>query len=143
MNRELPPIARLAMRVLASIEEAVSHFPRRHRYTLGADLRGQAMQVARCAHMAWRDQSRRVPRVQDLVAAVDDLKLTLQLGQAVAAFRSFREFEAIAKLVNQMGRQCGGWLKQLRSPGQNASGRSPMQRAPILSSRAASQEAAP
>ena len=143
MNRELPPIAKLAMRVLAVVEEAVSRFPRRHRYTLGADLRAQAMQVARCVHLAWRDQYGRTRRVQDLACAIDDLKLTLQLGQAVTAFQSFGQFESIARLVNDLGRQCGGWLKQLRSKGQNGPGLPRDQRAPILSSRATPQGVTP
>lgn len=141
MNRELPPIAKLAMRALVSIEEAVTRFPRRHRYTLGSDLRERAMAVARATHMAWRDQAGRPQRVRDLALAIDDLKLTLQLGKEVNAFVSFGQFEALARLVNELGRQCGGWLKQLRSQGQNAADHTP-QRAPILSSRAASQEAA-
>lgn len=141
MNRELPPIAKLAMRVLACVEEAVTRFPRRHRYTLGSDLRNRAMAVARAAHMAWRDQGGRHQRVRDLAAAIDDLKLTLQLGKEVNAFVSFGQFEAVARLVNDLGRQCGGWLKQMRSQGQNVTD-SPSQRARILSSRAASQGAA-
>jgi hypothetical protein len=143
MNRELPPIAKLAMRVLACVEEAVTRFPRKHRYTLGSDLRSRAMAVARATHRAWRDQARRQQRVHELALAIDDLKITLQLGKDVQAFRSFGQFEAVARLVNDLGRQCGGWLKQMRSQGQNAAGQSPSQRAPILSSRAALQGASP
>lgn len=139
MNRELPPIAKLAMRVLACVEEAVTRFPRKHRYTLGSDLRSRAMGVARAAHMAWRDQARRQQRVLELALAIDDLKITLQLGKDVQAFRSFGQFEAVARLVNDLGRQCGGWLKQMRSQGQNAASHPSSQRAPILSSHATPQ----
>lgn len=143
MNRELPPITKLAMRVLACVEDTVTRFPRRHRYTLGSDLRSRAMAVARAAHMAWRDQAYRQQRVQDLALAIDDLKLTLQLGKEVQAFRSFGQFETVARLTNDLGRQCGGWLKQMRSQGQNAAGHPPPQRARILSSRATPQGVLP
>jgi len=138
MRHELPEIARHAMRALACIEEAVTRFPRRHRYGIGADLRSQAMQVARCVHRAWRERTRQLQRVHELSAAVDDLKLTLQLCDAVKAFRSFGEFEVVARLVSDLGRQCGGWLKQLHATGQSGrAGNPPGQRASILSSQAA------
>lgn len=138
MKRELPEIARLAMRALAGIEEAVTRFPRRHKYLVGADLRSHAMEVARCVHRAWRERARQLQRVHELSEAVDQLKLTLQLCDAVKAFRSFGEFEVIARLVSDLGRQCGGWLKQLHAKGQNDRARNaPDQRAPILSSQAA------
>lgn len=144
MNRELPAIAKLSMRVLACCEEAVTRFPRRHRYGVGADLRGEAMAVARCCHKAWRERSRQLQRVRELSEAIDNLKLTLQLCDSVHAFGSSREFEAVARLASDLGRQCGGWLKQLHTQGQNDPAPcAPGQRAPILSSRAASAEATP
>lgn len=141
MRSELPPIAKAAMRTLAAIEESVLRFSRAHRYAVGADLRGQAMRVARLAHQAWRDRSRQLQRVHELALAIDDLKLTMQLGNDIHAFRSFREFEALARIVSDLGRQCGGWQKALHTTGQNGRGESPGQRAPTLSSLAASREA--
>lgn len=142
MSGELPPIAKVAMRVLASIEEATAHFPRRHKYALGADLRAQAMQVARCVHRAWRDRGAQLQRVQELATAIDDLKLSMQLGDAISAFRSSNEFEAIARLVSGLGQQCGGWLKRLQSKGQNVPGDPSAQRAQALSFRSAPQAGA-
>ena len=39
---ELPPIVRLAERLVVMVEEAVRRFARYHRYTFGAELRRQA-----------------------------------------------------------------------------------------------------
>ena len=142
MKRELPPIAKAARRVLMVIEEAVTRFPRRHKYTLGADLRRESMQVCRCVHRAWRERGRQLTRVHELATALDDLKVSLQLGKDINAFGSFEEFEAIARIVSDLGRQVGGWLKALHSKGQNGQERSsPVQRAPILSSQTAPQGA--
>ncbi|SRR5579871_209872 len=143
MRSQLPPIVKSAARVTAVIEEAVSRFPRRHRYTAGADLRQAARDVNRRAHYAWRDRKAQLQRVRELVLAVDDLKLELQLAKDINAFVSFAQFEAIAELVSSLGRQVGGWLKALRSSGQNVRDPDHVQRAPILSSLSASQEANP
>lgn len=52
MNDELPDIAKRAARVAAAIEEAVTRFSRKHRYSAGADLRAAARHVVRCTHAA-------------------------------------------------------------------------------------------
>src|ERR1700682_4337824 len=134
MRGELPPIAKVARRVLLDVEKAVRRFPRYHKYTLGSDLRRQAMEVARAVDRAWRERSRQLQRVHELAAAIDDLKLSMQLGKEIEAFGSFAEFEALAELVSGLGRQCGGWLKRLHSNGQNERASAPVQRAEILSS---------
>lgn len=134
MKSELPAIAKHTARVAACIEEAVTRFPRRHRYALGADLRGNAMQVMRAVRKAWRERSRQLQRVYELSGAIDDLKDSMMLAESVSAFGSFREFEAVSRLVNELGKQCGGWLKKLHSMGQNGHGSSAAQRAPTLSS---------
>lgn len=136
MKKELPQIAKHTMRTLAAIEEAVTRFARRHRYSAGADLRNAARHVARCVRRAWHDRQRQLLRVRELSEAIDDLKLELMLSDAVKAFRSGAEFEAVAWLVNDLGRQVGGWLKALHSKGQNARAESPVQRVQTLSSRA-------
>jgi hypothetical protein len=132
----LPQIVKSAERFMTDVEIAAARFPRAHRYTLGADLRKNAMDVARLAHHAWRDREATLDELSD---AIDDLKLRLQLGQQVHAFVSFAQFEALARSLNDLGRQCGGWRKQRRSvKGQN--GKRPdtaSQRPSILSSRAA------
>lgn len=141
MNAELPPIARAANRVLLDVEKAVVRFPRRHKYQVGADLRTEAMAIARCAYRAWRERSRQLQRVHELAEAIDNLKLTMRIAKQLRAFGSFGEFEALAREVIDLGRQCGGWLKSLHAKGQNEPERAPGQRALILSSRGASMEA--
>lgn len=143
MKNELPAIAKAAMRACVAIEEAVTRFPHRHKYALGADLRARALHVARCVRIAWRDRQRQLVRVRELSAAVDDLKDSMMLADGVKAFRSMGEFEAVARLVYDLGRQVGGWLKALYTKGQNALGEPPAQRAQTLSSRATPQGVTP
>lgn len=134
MRDELPDIAKLAARVAAAIEEAVSRFARRHRYTAGSDLRNAARHVVRCTGRAWHERQRKLQRVHELSAAVDELKLELTIADLVKAWGSHREMEAIVRLVNDLGRQVGGWLKALHSKGQNAQAERHAQRARTLSS---------
>ena len=143
MSFELPPIVKLAEQVLVDIENAVRRFSRFHKYTHGAQLREQAMKVARLAHRAWRDRRRQAEWIFKLVWQIDDLKLSLQLGMRIKAFASFAQFEALARAVAVLGKQAGGWHKeqQQQSKGQNPLQRVAPERAQILSTHAASAEA--
>jgi hypothetical protein len=139
MSYGLPPIVKLAERLLVDIEQAVLRFARRHRYASGADLRAQAMEVARLTHRAWRDRPKQRRWVTRLVQAVDDLKLTMQLAKEVHAFASFGQFQALARTAADLGRQVGGWFKQLHPTSQNAPAAAPPQRAQRLGTQNASK----
>lgn len=120
------------------IEGAVTRFARAHRYGSGADLRAAAKAVVQSVRSAWRNPELRLERVRSVSEAIDTLKEELQLAQGVRAFGSFREFDAIAKEVDTLGRQCGGWLRDLQSSGQNPRAYGPAERAQTLSARTAS-----
>src|ERR1700733_15365936 len=111
MRRDLPRIAMAAQRVRATIEDSVGRFARKHRYCVGADLRSAAREVCRRTFIAWRDRQRQLIRVRELSTAVDDLKLEMMLAKDVSAFRSDAEFEAVARLVSDLGGQRGAWRK--------------------------------
>ena len=72
MTPGLPPIVKLASRLLVDIERAVRGFPRYHRYAIGADLREDAREVQRAARRAWRDRPRQLARVNQLAKTIDD-----------------------------------------------------------------------
>ena len=143
MSYQIPAIVKAAERVMAEIEIAVTRFPRAHRYTLGSDLREQTMAVARLAHKTWRDRDHISERLEELSEAIDDLKLRMQLGQQVRAFASFAQFESLARLVGDLGRQCGGWKRRRNASGQNVRPARSAQRLSILSSPGASSQANP
>ena len=137
-----PPIVRTAERLLLDIEKAVRRFPRYHKFTFGSTLRNQAFAVAQLANRAWRQRSKQAARVEQLVWAVDDIKIALQLGSQLRAFASLAQYEAVARVARDLGKQVGGWHRQLHPKGQNAPAVAPDQRAQILSTRAASDEGA-
>jgi len=108
------PIWHDANRLLIVIEEAVRQFPRYHKYTLGADLRRQAMNVCRRIIRANSLRQGREQQLEQLVLAVEDLKVLLQLGKEVQAFASFKQFQEAAELAVAVGKQSGGWWKRAR-----------------------------
>lgn len=79
MTTPLPPIYRDCRRLLVHTESMVRRFSRYHKYTVGTDLRQQAMQLMRSVNLAVRDRSHLTQHVQALVWRVDEYKLTLQL----------------------------------------------------------------
>ncbi|HJS35399.1 MAG TPA: four helix bundle protein [Pseudoxanthomonas sp.] len=140
MAYELPPIAKLAERLHLNIEQAVRNFPRYHKYAIGKDMRKQARKIVRLCHRAWRDRGQQLKWVDALVWAIDELKLSLQMGSQIKAFKSFAQFEGLIRLGEEIGKQAGGWKRQLiqHPKGQNSTRNAAAERAQILSTCAAS-----
>lgn len=132
----LPPIVRTANRLLVVTEEVVRRFPRYHKYTVGSDMRRQAMQLSRLANRAWRDKGNQAEHVSRLVWAADEFKLTLQLAKTIKAFANFAQFEQCAELAVQLGKQGGGWNRSLSRNGQQGRSDSTASRPDSLSARA-------
>ena len=74
------PIWRDANLLLLEVEQAVRGFPRYHRYTLGTDLRQQAMGIVRLINRACHAEGDRKRQVKRLMLAVDDIKVMIQLA---------------------------------------------------------------
>ena len=111
------PLWRDAQRFLVEVEGAVRQFPRYHQYTLGAELRQQAMPVCRWVARAVpvRVARQRVPILEPRVWPVEDLKMSVQFGQELEALASFAPFQRRAEKVVVPGKQRGGWWKRVRS----------------------------
>ncbi|MGE4072704.1 MAG: four helix bundle protein [Lysobacterales bacterium] len=137
-KQPLPPITKIAERLLCDIEQAVRGFARYHKYSLGSDLRAQAMTVVRTCHRAWRERARQAHWINELVWSIDELKLSLQLGSQLHAFKSFAQFEHLIRQAEELGRQAGGWKRQQHPKSQNSAPELVRERAQILSGRAAS-----
>jgi hypothetical protein len=137
-----PPIMKAIERLLVEIERAVGTFARKHRYDLGGDVRRQTMRVFQLANRACRDRDAQARWVGDLVWAVDDLKQYLQTCKLIGATRSFRQFEHLIRMIEDVGAQAGGWKRQLNPKAQSAQADTHAQRGKKLSTRDASYEGA-
>ncbi|PRH82830.1 four helix bundle protein [Arenimonas caeni] len=123
MGHFAPPIVKAAERLLLDVELAVRGWPRCHKYGAGKDLREVALQLATVATLAWLEPSRRLEHVRALVEGVQRLKVLLQLGKRLQAFRSFGQFDQLARQAHGLGAQAGGWWKDLQSPKAQSPGR--------------------
>ena len=114
------PLWRDATLFLAETERAVRSFPRYHKYTLGSDLRRQAMNICRLVARAAQAGAlaEREPLIAQLVWQVEDVKMSVQLAKEVEAFASFAQFQHLAEPAVALGKQSGGWWKRARSAAQ-------------------------
>lgn len=121
LAKALPPVYRQIRQLVLLLEQAVMRFSRYHKYGVGADLRQQAMMCWRWVHRACHDGgAAQAQHVQALVWAVDELKLTLQLAHAVGAFGNAQVFGQAVELVVSVGKQCGGWHREVVSRGKRS-----------------------
>jgi hypothetical protein len=99
------PLWRDAQRMLLEVEQAVRAFPRYHKYSLGTELRRQAMDVNRLVARAAQenDPARRAALVERLVWTVEDLKMSVQLAKELEAFASFAQFQRLAEQAVALG----------------------------------------
>jgi hypothetical protein len=133
------PILKAAENLWLAIEQAVERFARKHRYSIGAQLRDRAFEVSALANRAWRDRAHQRELVERLRWKIDDLKLCLTMGKRLEAFSGKREFVALALQAEQLGAQAGGWYKSLSPSAQNAQASDRrVQRGQTLSARDAS-----
>lgn len=139
MKNQLPEIAKKSEKLLVDIELAVRGFIRYHKYTIGTDLRTQAMTVLRLCNRAWRNRSNQLQWVSELVWAIDELKLTIQICSQLHAFKSFKQFELIIRATEDIGRCAGGWKRDLHQKSQNFASEKSQERAQILSGHATSK----
>ncbi len=91
------PIWVAANRLVRVLELAVRQFPRYHKYTLGSDLRQQAIKVCRLIIRANESRERRALILEQLCLTVEDLKLLIQLAKEIKAFASFKQFQEAAE----------------------------------------------
>ena len=103
------PIWRDAMRLLIEVEMVVKHFPRYHKYTLGTEIRQQAMRICCLIQRAFLDKTNINTYLSRLVFAVDDVKLQLYLAKELKVYRNFAEFEKLSALAISIGKQATGW----------------------------------
>jgi len=108
------PLWRDANRLLLLIEDEVRQFPRYHKYTLGSDLRKQALNICRWIARAVHDREGRAQHIKRLIFSIDDMKVLIQLGKELKAFQNFKVFQVLAEISVGLGRQSGGWQRRVR-----------------------------
>ena len=115
------PIWRDANQLLVSVEEVVKGFARYHKYTIGTELRQQALKICILVNKAWRYKHNNHRILLALSDAIDQFKIQCQLAKQLHAYQSFAQFQKIAELSVSVGKQCGGWERRVRQQPEVAS----------------------
>jgi hypothetical protein len=108
----------VSYRLMLEMERAAHRFPRSHKYACGAEMRTLAYTGHRLAENAWRARKSNPAAAADFVAqliiANDELKSRLKVAYDLQMFKSTGQFEELAELANNIGRQVGAWFKALQ-----------------------------
>jgi len=118
MTFHAPPIVKKAEQLLLEIEQAVRSFSGYHRQ-LGEKLRDQIQTVWQLAQQAYSEKEHRLGLVDQLTREVDLLRLKLQMAAMLRAFTSKARSEQLARLCQDLGKQAGGWKKDVHRSAQN------------------------
>lgn len=108
------PIWRDVQKLLLWSETSVRGFAHYHKYTVGSQLRGQALALCRLVLRAQAaDPAGRRDVVVELHLAAEEYKVLLQLGKEIQAFKSWSQFEEGVQLALSIARQAAGWRRAL------------------------------
>jgi hypothetical protein len=97
----------------------LNRLPRDHRFGLG-DRLVQGLYDLLEGMVAARYSTAKLERLEPLNARLDLLRLQIRLLHNFQLIDD-RRYEHVARLVEEVGRQLGGWISQQRRQGQTAS----------------------
>lgn len=107
------PVYKAALDMAKYFEKVVEGFTRYQKYTLGTDLRELARSVLYLVAAANRRDDR-INNLRYAIKKLEELKITIHLCREVKAFRSDKNVEFSIKQVEDVSRQCEGWLRSTR-----------------------------
>ena len=102
------PVYKLALDLCVDVETIVRGFEKYHKYTIGSDLRIWSKRILFGIHKANRSYDKRA-MLEKLVDYCEEFKMLVQLGKALKAFKSFRQFESLSKKSVEVARQSQAW----------------------------------
>jgi len=104
------PIYKKSLELTIFLENCVKGFSRYNKYSLGADLRNSARELAT---MVIRTNSKRdkIASLIELRDKSEEMKLLIVLAKETKAFKNFTHFQTAAVLAVEISKQSEGWLK--------------------------------
>ena len=110
------PIIQATMDLIQWFVALLNRLPRDHRFALG-DRLVQGLSDLLEGLVAERYASAKLERLEPLNARLDLLRLQIRLLHNFQLIHD-RRYEHVARLVEAVGRQLGGWISQQRRQGQ-------------------------
>jgi hypothetical protein len=112
------PIIQATMDLIQWFVPLLNRLPRDHRFALGDRLVHGLYDLLE-GLVAARYATAKLERLEPLNARLDLLRLQIRLLHSFQLIDE-RRYEHVARLVEEVGRQLGGWISQQRRQGQTA-----------------------
>ena len=104
------PIYKVGLDLCVYFEKIIRHFDRHHKYIIGADLRKLSIKSVKLIIKA-NDTQNKLPLLLELKDNLEEIKILIKICKEVRAFNSFRSFAVSIKMVDNLIKQCNGWIK--------------------------------
>ena len=104
------PVYRDTYRMLLTLFRLTGHFPREYKYTLGQDLKRDAMRLVRHIFRANAEAGRRGEHLRSFADDFELVRLQVRLGFDLKLV-SHRQFADITEQMDTIGRQITGWRR--------------------------------
>ena len=95
------------------IEQIVAGFSHYHKYTLGTELRTLSHKIVILIIKA-NNSTNKTESLKDLSDTLEEMKIIIHLSKEIKAFHSFNNFEVSIRYLDNVIRQCAGWLKSCK-----------------------------
>ena len=101
------PVYRETYQLILKIFECTRDFPKEYKYTLGQDMRRDALQLARSIYRANKTTDKKAP-LDTFLDEFELLKLEIRLCTDLKVL-SFKKQAELSVLMDSIGKQITGW----------------------------------
>ena len=102
------PVYRDTYKLLLKAFAVTQNFPREYKYTLGQDMKRDAMQLVRSIYRANRESSKRQEHLGMFLDDLELLKLEIRLCADIKII-SVKKLAELSRLLDCVGKQVTGW----------------------------------
>ncbi|CZH55639.1 MULTISPECIES: four helix bundle protein [Legionella] len=108
------PVYKDSYQLVLRVFEVTRDFPREYRYTLGQDMKRDALHLLRCIYRANKHQNR-IEHLEVFLDEMELLKLEVRLCVEMKLISLKRQAQ-LSELLTRIGKQVTGWRNASRKP---------------------------
>jgi hypothetical protein len=109
------PIYRVSYELLKEVNLRIKTFPRDFKFTLGAQLRNECIDLILNIYRA-NTSYEKVPHIKQILERIQVIKLILRLCRDMN-FISTKVFSGISELIHSLSKQTNGWKQKFSLEG--------------------------
>ena len=111
------PIYKKSLELIVFLENAVRHFSRYHKYSIGERLRQTSWDaVTLIVKVNNTPMAQRRSLLVALRDKTEEVNIALSVAKELEAFKNHNSWQQAARMGVDMSRQSEGWLKSIRQP---------------------------